>query len=75
MTRTTNDRTFAYRSFAALVLLAGAAVMQGCNTVEGLGDDLKSASQSTREAFSDDDKATSTTSGTEGQGSAQTQPK
>ena len=35
---------------AALSLTLGTLAMTGCNTVEGLGDDLKGASKSTKEA-------------------------
>lgn len=56
----------ALRAAAALSFLA----VVGCNTVEGLGDDLKGASQSTKEAISGNSSSTKST-GVEGQGSTQ----
>lgn len=70
MTHTKSQRNAAGLCVVALALLSG------CNTVDGLGDDLKSASQATKEAISgDSSSSTSTKSGTEGQGSSQTAPK
>ena len=40
---------------ALLSLTVGTLVMTGCNTVEGLGDDLKGASKSTKKAVTGND--------------------
>ena len=39
------------RKSIALALVAGSLLVAGCNTVKGAGDDLKSASQETKEAI------------------------
>ncbi|MFG0258288.1 MAG: entericidin EcnAB [Phycisphaerales bacterium JB043] len=35
----------------AMFAFTGSVVLTGCNTVEGVGEDLQGASRSTREAF------------------------
>ena len=39
------------RTSIALALVAGTLILSACNTVSGAGDDLKSASEETKEAI------------------------
>jgi predicted small secreted protein len=59
----------ARRLITGLALGAGgflAAATAGCNTVEGIGEDLRSAGQATREAFVDGDDQPRTASTNDG---------
>ena len=62
------ERTWAMhaRRIAGLILGGAALAAAGCNTVEGIGEDLRSAGQATREAFAggeDQPKTASTNDG------------